>query len=168
MANPSTPSPFRSDPPAAPPAPRRPRRPPDLRTAQEHHKAGRLGEAEWAYRQWLVLRPGDAAALNGLGLVNHQEGRQHEALALLRQAAEYRSNLAAVLGRMGQHAAAAELAEAVRVRPEYCQGHCNLGVALEHCGRKEEAAAAYRRRGSALPAGSRAGRSSPGSSFACG
>jgi len=149
-------SPVRSDTTAAPSAERPARRPPDLRAAQEHHKAGRPGEAESAYRHWLSLHPGDAGALHGLGLVNHQAGRQHEALGLLRQAvrvggggpkgAEYRSNLAAVMGRMGRHAeAAAELAEVVRVRPDYAEGHCNLGVALEHSGRREEAAAAYRR-----------------------
>ena len=158
MTHPPQSSPFRTVPPAAPASPA-PRRPPDLRSAQELHKADRLPEAESAYRQWLSFHPADAAALHGLGLLNHQAGRQHEALGLLRQAvraagnavsaakgAEYRSNLAAVMGRLGRHAeAAAELAEVVRVRPDYAEGHCNLGVALEHSGRKEEATAAYRR-----------------------
>jgi hypothetical protein len=94
-----TPSPFRSVPPAAP----APRRPADLRTAQEHHKAGRLGEAESAYRRWLGLHAGDAAALHGLGLVNHQAGRQHEAVALLRQAVRTAGNPAVgAVGAAGQ------------------------------------------------------------------
>ena len=125
MTDPSTPSPFRSGPPAGASASPAPRPPPDSRTAQEHHKAGRLVEAEWAYRHWLSLHPADAAALHRLGLVNHQAGRQHEALGLLR--ATVRAS-----GRVGQlREAAAELAEVVRIRPDYAEGHCNLaGAAL--------------------------------------
>jgi hypothetical protein len=99
MTTPSTPSPFRSVPPPPPAS----RRPPDLRTAQEHHKAGRLGEAESAYRRWLGLHAADAAALHGLGLVNHQAGRQHEAVALLRQAVRTAGNPAVgAVGAAGQ------------------------------------------------------------------
>ena len=135
-----------------------------LLAAQGLHRAGRLAEAESAYRRVLAMRPGHPAALHGLGLVQHQAGRHQEALALLQQAvkavlsappdrpapaavaAEFRSNLAAVLGRLGRHAeAAAELSEAVRLRPGFAGGWCNLGVALEHCGRRAEAADAYRR-----------------------
>ena len=125
-----------------------------LRAAEAHLKSGRLVEAEAAFRRVLSMLPRHPMALRGLGIVNHQAGRQQEALALLRQAvrvtpparaAEFRSNLAAVMGRLGLHReAAAELAEVVRLKPDYAEGHRNLGVALEHSGRREDAVGAYR------------------------
>jgi Tfp pilus assembly protein PilF len=57
-------------------------------------------------------------------------------------AAEYRNSLAGALGYFGRHGeAAAELREALRLRPAYSDALHNLGVALEHLERFDEAAA---------------------------
>jgi protein O-GlcNAc transferase len=124
---------------------------PDLQAAFDHHKAGRLPEAERAYRMVLGRAPGYPAAVHGLGVLHHVGGRNQEAELLLRQAvsgapkvAEFRANLAVVLGAMGRHSDAAnELRAALALRPDYAEGWCNLGVALERCNQPEEAAEAY-------------------------
>jgi protein O-GlcNAc transferase len=126
---------------------------PDLQAAFDHHKAGRLPEAERAYRMVLGRAPGYPAALHGLGVLHHVGGRNEEAELLLRQAVsgapkavEFRANLAVVLGAMGRHRDAAnELRAALAGRPDYAEGWCNLGVALERCNQPEEAAEAYRK-----------------------
>jgi protein O-GlcNAc transferase len=124
---------------------------PDLQAAFDYHKAGRLPEAEAAYRMVLGRAPGYPAAVHGLGVLHHVGGRNQEAELLLRQAvsgapkvAEFRANLAVVLGAMGRHRDAAnELRAALALRPDYAEGWCNLGVALERCNQPEEAAEAY-------------------------
>ncbi|HWE98103.1 MAG TPA: tetratricopeptide repeat protein [Tepidisphaeraceae bacterium] len=124
---------------------------PDLQAAFDHHKAGRLPEAEAAYRMVLGRAPGYPAAVHGLGVLHHVGGRNQEAELLLRQAvsgapkvAEFRANLAVVLGAMGRHRDAAdELHAALALRPDYAEGWCNLGVALERCNQPDQAAEAY-------------------------
>ncbi len=50
-----------------------------------------------------------------------------------------------MLGSAGRHAEAVEvLTAALRLRPDYAEGHANLGVALEHLGQLAEAEAAHR------------------------
>lgn len=117
-----------------------------LRLLRDH----RPQEAEPILRGLLVLRPDDPNTLHFLGVLCHQSGRHAEALDLLRRsverapvAAHFRSNLAAVLGRLGRPDEAVQhLREVVRLEPQLPQGHNNLGVALESLGRLEEAAAA--------------------------
>jgi protein O-GlcNAc transferase len=126
---------------------------PGLQAAFDHHKAGRLPEAEAAYRGVLGRAPGYPAALHGLGVIHHAGGRNEEAELLLRQAvagapkaAEFRANLAVVLGAMGRHRdAAGELRAALSLRPDYAEGWCNLGVALERCNQPDQAEEAYRK-----------------------
>ena len=80
-----------------------------LRTALQHHRAGRLAEAEVTYREVLRLEPENAEALHLLGMLCQQSGRNEEAIQLLRKAVElrpdaaiYRSNLAGILGKVRQ------------------------------------------------------------------
>jgi protein O-GlcNAc transferase len=124
-----------------------------LDAALEHHRAGRLAEAEVAYRHLLADEPNDPSALHLLGMLLHQTGRNTEALDLLDRsvrlaphAAHFRSNLAGVLGRLGRtDDAVLHLREVVRLQPDFAQGHNNLGVALESLGRLDEAAEVLRR-----------------------
>ena len=124
-----------------------------LDAALEHHRAGRLSEAEAAYRHLLAGQPNDPSALHLLGMLLHQTARNPEALDLLElsvrlapHAAHFRSNLAGVLGRLGRSdEALTHLREVVRLQPTFPQGHNNLGVALESLGRLEEAAEVLRR-----------------------
>jgi protein O-GlcNAc transferase len=124
---------------------------PDLQASLQHHEAGRLGEAEAAYRGILKADPKNASALHLLGLLVHQLGRNEEALGLLRRsiqlstfAPHFHSNLAGVLGKLGRPQEALEhLRAAVKMDPDFPQAHNNLGVVLETLGRYEEAVAAH-------------------------
>ena len=53
-----------------------------LRLGQEHHRAGRLTEAEGIYRQILARHPHQTDALLSLGALTLQAGRRAESIAL--------------------------------------------------------------------------------------
>lgn len=91
----------------------------DLRAAVQHHRSGRLGEAEALYRRVLKRQPGQPVALHLLGVIARQSGHLDAAIDLI--------------GR------------AVAAQPGYAEAHVNLGAALRQKGRLEEAAAAYER-----------------------
>jgi Flp pilus assembly protein TadD len=123
-----------------------------MTTAMRLHQAGRLGEAEAAYRGLLQEQPAHADALHWLGVVAHQSGRHEEAIDLIRSAlaaggenAIGHSNLAGAylaLGRVSE--AVAECREAVRLQPDNPENHNNLGVALRRLGKLDEAARCFR------------------------
>ena len=46
-----------------------------LQIAIQHHRPGRLADAERVYRQILAASPNHADALRSLGLIAHQVGR---------------------------------------------------------------------------------------------
>jgi tetratricopeptide (TPR) repeat protein len=116
------------------------------------HQAGRLDEADAAYRQALALEPAHADALHLLGLALHQR-RQHEAgLENINQAIRLRSdrphyyNNAATalcaLWRLDEAEAACRTA--LRLNPNSLQAQSNLGMILRAAGRLDEAEACYR------------------------
>src|ERR1700722_15233513 len=86
--------------------------------ATEHHRAGRLKEAEADYRRVLAAEPGHADSLHLLGLVAAQLGR---------------GDLAAEL-----------IGNAVRIQPFVPEYHNNLGLALSALGRLGAAAPGLR------------------------
>jgi Tfp pilus assembly protein PilF len=90
-----------------------------FRDADQHHRAGRLDEAERLY-QSLATIPGPhiADACNNLGAVLGAQGRRDEAVAWLRRA--------------------------VAARPDFPQAHGNLGRALQELGHTGEAVASFR------------------------
>ena len=59
-----------------------------LQLALQHHRAGRLAEAEPIYRQVLARQPDHPDALHLLGLIAHQVGRHADAKALIERAIE--------------------------------------------------------------------------------
>src|SRR5438309_403288 len=61
-----------------------------LQIALEHHRAGRLRQAEANYRALLDASPNDADALHWLGVLLYQAGAAGEAIPLLQRAAELR------------------------------------------------------------------------------
>jgi predicted O-linked N-acetylglucosamine transferase (SPINDLY family) len=89
-----------------------------FQTAQGHHRAGRLEQAEAIYQQIVQLDPQHADALHMLGLVAAQVGNAQVAVNLIQRAIGIRSN-----------------------DPAY---HSNLALALQKCGQLEQAAASYR------------------------
>ena len=54
-----------------------------LQIAMEHHRLGRLAEAETIYRQLLAIYPQNADLWNYLGVLAHQTGRSEEGHQLL-------------------------------------------------------------------------------------
>jgi protein O-GlcNAc transferase len=54
--------------------------------AQQHHRAGRLNEAEKIYRGILAQQPGHFDSMHFLGILAHQMGRNDIAVDLIRRA----------------------------------------------------------------------------------
>src|SRR6185503_11544693 len=104
--------------------------------ALEHHRAGRLAEAERGYRAILQRAPEHADSLNLLGVIAMQSGDLPAALALVQRAvvlrpdaAVCRNNLGQVLERHGRDDEAARSYEAaIALDPAYAEAHNNLGV----------------------------------------
>ena len=116
------------------------------------HRAGRLAQAEAAYRQALVVQPAHADALHFLGLIAHQCGdnqaaAEHIGRAIASNSANpsFYCNLGLILSQLGRPAEAeANLRTALRLRPEFPEALNSLGIALYALGRRGEAEASYR------------------------
>ncbi|MGE0746718.1 MAG: tetratricopeptide repeat protein [Rhodospirillales bacterium] len=124
-----------------------------------HHQAGRLDEAEAAYRRALALAPGHPDALHLSGVIAYQRGRLGEAIELYRRAVAVNpaypaalNNLATALKDAGELAPAREAAErALALAPSFAEGHNTLGNVLLIAGDAAGAAAAFRRAATANP-----------------
>ena len=120
--------------------------------ALQHHRAGRLAEAEALYRQILAVDPRHADALHLLGALAHQVGRNDVAVGLIRQAIavnpdypEAYNNLGVALRDHGQlDEAIASYRRAIALRPDYSDAHNNLGTAMRDRGQLDEAIASCR------------------------
>lgn len=120
--------------------------------ALQHHRAGRLADAERDYRQILRRDPEHADSLHLLGIVALQTGHLEPALALVQKAvalrpdgAVYRNNLGQVLERLGRGDEALRCYEqALALDPDYAEAFNNLGHLLEARDRLTEAEARYR------------------------
>ena len=121
--------------------------------ALEHHRAGRLAEAERGYRDILEREPRHADSLNSLGVIALQTGNLDSALALVQRAvalrpdaALCRNNLGQILERLGREAEAARCYEtAIELDPRYAEAHNNLGLLRARQDRLTEAEALYRK-----------------------
>ncbi|MBI3452206.1 MAG: tetratricopeptide repeat protein [Rhodospirillales bacterium] len=122
-----------------------------LGAALATHRAGRLDEAEAAYRAILADAPGEPNAGHLLGLACLQAGRLVEAEPFLAAAAsrapdnaDCRNNLAEAHRRLGRFEEAAEgFARAIAARPDFAEAWCNLGLVRRAQGRLDEALAAF-------------------------
>jgi protein O-GlcNAc transferase len=118
----------------------------------EHHRAGRLAEAEACYRQLLALQPDHADTLHLLGVIAYQFKRHEQAVELIDRAikqegtnSSYFYHLGLVLHEQGElDAAVAAYRQAIHIGPSDPEAYCNLGNALREQGRLEEAIGAYR------------------------
>jgi protein O-GlcNAc transferase len=123
-----------------------------LDIAMEHHREGRLAEAESIYRKLLEVAPDNADVVQLLGLVTYHTGRFPEALQLMErsiamqpQVARYYINLGPLLIDLGRFAEAAAACEtAIRLEPGSSIAFYNLGLAREKLRQFEAAIAAYR------------------------
>ncbi len=116
-------------------------------------EAGRLAEAEVAWRAILARRPADAAALHFLGCVLARSGRVDEGLALIGNSLErdprntaFLANRALVLADAGRlEEAVADLRRALQRDPASAPACFHLGTLLARLGRGEEAVVALRK-----------------------
>ena len=93
----------------------------DARIAEavDRHRAGKLDEAEAAYRDILADVPDNPGVLHNLGIIAAQSGRRTEAIALFDRAIE--------------------------ADPGYVSAHFNRANALRQEGRADDAIESYRR-----------------------
>lgn len=123
-----------------------------LATAVQHHRAGRLAEAESLYRQVLQADSTQADALHMLGVLGLQTGRLPLAIETISLAIKQNGRMPAFHNNLGNAYAAAgkwqdaeaSYRRALECKRDYAEGYYNLGRALFSQGRLEEAAEAYR------------------------
>lgn len=124
----------------------------EFEAALEHHRAGRLGEAERIYSEILARRADHADALHFLGVVCLQTGRVGAGIDLIRRAiainpsvASYHDNLGSGLRHIGRFdEAAASYRRAIQLSPQTAEAHCNLGALSHGMGDFAGAIAAFR------------------------
>jgi predicted O-linked N-acetylglucosamine transferase (SPINDLY family) len=124
-----------------------------LQEALEHHRGGRLAQAEACYRRVLEREPENVDALHFLGVVAYQRGEHEQAERLIARAlslnaanAPAQNNLGNVLRERGRaEEAMAAYRRALELAPDYLDAHLNLGAALVGARRFDDAEAAYRR-----------------------
>jgi tetratricopeptide (TPR) repeat protein/ubiquinone/menaquinone biosynthesis C-methylase UbiE len=117
------------------------------------HQRGQLAEAERLYRQVLSRHPDHLDALNLLGVLALQGGRNQEAIDFLTRAlarndrvADFHNNIAEAYRRTGQlDSAAAHFAKATELEPAFVEAHQNLAATLRAQKKWDLAAARYRR-----------------------
>lgn len=115
-------------------------------------QAGRLAEAEAAWRAILARRPDDPEALHLLGLILLRTGRG-EGAGLVDRSIERAPRNAAFLNNRAQLLAEAgrgeeamrDLKRALMLEPRFHAALCHLGSLLRRHGRHDEALAAFRR-----------------------
>ena len=118
-----------------------------------HHQAGRLGEAEAAYRRALALAPEAPDALHLSGVIARQTGRHRDAvdmigraLALNPQAALYHRNMAVALSALDRDGdALGHFEQAVALDPSDMGNLLGLASAYDRADRPVEAAGAYQK-----------------------
>ena len=120
--------------------------------AFEHHRHGRLHEAEPLYRQVLQADPRHADALHLLGVIALQSGHAAAASELIAQAvalapsAHRCSDLGNALLALGRRdEAIARYHQALSLQDDLAEAHCNLAKALLERGDVEAAVASGRR-----------------------
>lgn len=119
----------------------------------EHHRAGRLQEAERIYRAVLAADPASADAWNLLSIVAAQVGQHEQAAAFSERAvalapgcAEYHYNLGFALHLQGQsEPAISAYRRALELDTAHTGALNNLGTVLGDLGRRTEALACHRR-----------------------
>ena len=122
-----------------------------LSQAAALQQRGRFAEAERLCRKVLDRDPGDAGALELLGVIDARQGKLESAAGLLRRAAdrapgsaEIRNNLGLALHGLGENRAAADcFTKAIALNPRYAIAHNNLGLALNALSRRDEAIACH-------------------------
>ena len=123
-----------------------------LKESIEHHRLGRLDEAEQGYREHLEGQPDDAEALHLLGLLRHQRGATAEAEDLLTRAHALAPDKAGIELSLGTlrfqtgdfDAARAHYEQALALDPNIGTAHSGLGQIALMRGERETAEQHFR------------------------
>lgn len=118
-----------------------------LNCALQHHRAGRIIEAEQLYRQILVEHPENAEVWHLLGLIAHQNRRLEDAIAHYRQVLKLNpshydayNTLAVAFHEQGQVDEAIPYYEkGLSINPNFAEAHNNYANALRDSNRPSEA-----------------------------
>ncbi len=124
-----------------------------LELGLQHHSAGRLEQAEAAYRELLASDPGNIDALHFLGVAAYQRGAHAQAEELISRAllgnasnAPAHNNLGNALDAQGKLAEAIRCYErAIALQPDYGDALANLAAACQAAGDLDKAIDCYRR-----------------------
>lgn len=122
-----------------------------LELANQHRRAGRLGQAGEIYQQILVQHPEEPIALFFMAVISQQLRQMDVALDYLRRAAkakpdfaEAQCNLGALLAAMNRSdEAIGPLRAAVQIQPANVDALFNLATALSDCEQYEEAVTVF-------------------------
>ena len=122
-----------------------------LEEAINHHRAGRLSQAETCYQKILARAPDHADALHLLGLVAYQQGQYDRALDCITKAIQrdatkplYFYNRGLVHQKLNQlDEAERSYRQALSLKGDYVEALGNLGNVLREKGELNEACAAY-------------------------
>lgn len=123
-----------------------------LEEGKAHQQAGRLADAERAYRLALDMAPGHPEALHLLGLVSYRQNRLPEALGYLNAAVEqqpssplYWFNLGVISQKANRpQEAMTAYQKAIALNSRYLEAHINLGNVLRDRGELAQSIKAYR------------------------
>jgi predicted TPR repeat methyltransferase len=124
-----------------------------FQAALEHHRAGRLPQAESSYRQILRINPTHPDALHLLGMIAYQTERSDVAVDLIKRAINanpsnpfFYSDLGNILQNRGNlEEAIASYRKALSFKTDLAEVYSNLGKALQDQGKLDEAVASYRK-----------------------
>ncbi len=124
-----------------------------LQLAVQHHRAGRLSEAQQLYRGILQVLPDHPVVNNSLGIALKGQGKADEAAAVFQRlvavAPDYapgHSNLGNILFEQGKlKEAEASYRKALAIRPDMPDALKNLGLVIVDSGRFEESFPIFRR-----------------------
>ncbi len=122
-----------------------------LAVAIEHHRAGRLREAETIYRQILAADPNHLDAWHLLGLIACQVGKHQAGVECIQRALTLKPDWAPAhfnLGNAWKDQGKLDLAiacyqRALQLDPDYAEAHNNLGLAWRDHGDLDQAVACY-------------------------
>lgn len=120
---------------------------PQVAAALQHHREGRLAEAERGYRNVLAADAGNVDALHFLGVIAYQRKDFGQAAELISSAiarnssnAPAHNNLGNVFNAQGKlDQAIAFYRDAIALQPDYLDAHINLGAALKASGLLDDA-----------------------------
>jgi len=123
-----------------------------FKLAQQHHRFGRLAEAEAIYRQILTEDPRHADSLHMLGTIAGQTGRNDIAVDFISQSIVLKPHLAEAHNDLGNalyengklDGAISAYRQGIALKPNFPEACSNLGRALRKKGQLDEAIAAYR------------------------